>query len=201
MSHGDGAGRSGGCCGEGRGRGGENGRCRDDGVRTEDCRSEGDGGDGDCRREGGRGGGECCREDEVQSVFAEGSGVAPRDVADTELPVVTTVAVCASGPSLSDVVDERLGRTVCFQLIDPWAMTVEVVSNDENRVSTWGAAAGSAEFFAGRRVQAAIVAKAGSEAADAFRRVAVPLYGAAGMTVGDAVAAFARGGLSRIDNE
>ncbi|MBN2176462.1 MAG: NifB/NifX family molybdenum-iron cluster-binding protein [Demequinaceae bacterium] len=112
---------------------------------------------------------------------------------------LTTIAVCAEGPTLSDRVHDRFGRAGCFQLVDPETMTVVVISNDENRGGTEGAGIGAVELLVEHGAQVAIVTKVGPKAADAFRRTAIPVYTAAGLTVGEAVAAFGRGELTRLD--
>jgi len=100
---------------------------------------------------------------------------------------------------LSDPVHERFGRAGCFQLVNPETMTAVVISNDENRSGAEGAGIGAVELLAEHGAQAAIVTKVGPKAADAFRRAAIPVYAAAGMTVREAVTAFSRGELTRLD--
>ncbi len=111
----------------------------------------------------------------------------------------SSVAVCAEGPALSDRVHERFGRAGCFQLVDPTTMTAVVISNDENRSGAEGAGIGAVELLSEHGAEAAIVTKVGPKAADAFRRAAIPVYTAAGLTVGEAVAALSRGELPRLD--
>ncbi len=167
-------------------------RCIDEGERQCDHR-----GTSDCRRQGGRGRGDgsCRRQNE--------NGGAARAVANGVFgeppPSVASIAVCAEGPALSDRVHERFGRAGCFQLVDPGTMTSVVISNDENRGGAEGAGIGAVELLAEHGAQAAIVTKVGPKAADAFRRASIPVYTAAGLTVGEAVAAFGRGELARLD--
>jgi predicted Fe-Mo cluster-binding NifX family protein len=112
-----------------------------------------------------------------------------------------TIAVCAEGPNLSDRVHDRFGRAGCFQLVDPETMTAVVISNEENRGGAEGAGIGAVELLAEHGVRAAIVTKVGPKAADAFRSAAIPVYTAVGMTVGDAITAFRKGELTRLDFE
>jgi len=84
-------------------------------------------------------------------------------------------------------------------LIDLETMASVVISNDENRAGAEGAGIGAVELLAHHGAQAAIVTKVGPKAADAFRRAAIPVYMAAGLTVREAVTAFSRGELTRLD--
>lgn len=110
---------------------------------------------------------------------------------------VAQVVVCAQGPTLQDRVDERFGRAACFQLVDLTSMSVQVLPNAVVREQTQAAGTAAVEMVAGHGPQAAIVATVGPKAADAFARAAIPVYRAAGMSVGEALAAFTRGELPR----
>ncbi|WP_188079131.1 NifB/NifX family molybdenum-iron cluster-binding protein [Actinotalea subterranea] len=109
------------------------------------------------------------------------------------------VAVCADGRDLSDRVHARFGRAGFFQLVDPETMAVTLISNDENRAVAQGAGTGAVELLAERGVTALIATRVGPKAAEALRYAAIPVYAAADVTVGEAVAAFCRGGLARVD--
>ncbi len=172
------------------------------GPRDEQCTAEGDRhcrhrGTADCRRKGGRGRGDgsCRRENASQGTART---TASKSIGGEPVSV-TSIAVCAEGPALSDPVHERFGRAGCFQLVNPETMTAVVISNDENRSGAEGAGIGAVELLAEHGAQAAIVTKVGPKAADAFRRAAIPVYAAAGMTVREAVTAFSRGELTRLD--
>lgn len=173
----------------------------------------------DCSRRGGRGRGDgpCRREnDKARTVRtttvpvpapatvqendkARTARTTTSNVVDEGHPSHTSVAVCAEGPSMSDRVDDRFGRGGCFQLIDLETMTAVVISNDENRAGSEGAGIGAVELLVKHGAQAAIVTKVGPKAADAFRHTAIPVYTAAGLTVSEAVSAFSRGDLPRLD--
>ncbi len=170
--------------------------------KDEQCTAEGDHecqhrGTPDCRRKGGRGRGDgsCRRENKNNGTV----GMTASSPIGGAIPTFTSVAVCAEGPALSDRVHERFGRAGCFQLIDLETMASVVISNDENRAGAEGAGIGAVELLAHHGAQAAIVTKVGPKAADAFRRAAIPVYTAAGLTVREAVTAFSRGELTRLD--
>lgn len=143
---------------------------------------------GQCRKEGGPGmvGENCRRRGGTTAVATAGPC---RSVAQ--------VVVCAEGPTLHDRVDERFGRAACFQLVDLTSMTVQVLPNAVGREQMQAAGTAAVEEVAAYGPQAAIVATVGPKAADAFARVAIPVYRASGMSVGEALAAFARGELPR----
>ena len=181
------------------------------GPRDERCVNEenhecGYRGTPDCRRRGGRGRGEGCRRgrqrhgDVPMAAGASAGGTTPSPSSVGEAPPsYSWVGVCAEGPALSDRVHDRFGRAGCFQLVDPTTMTAVVISNDENRSGSEGAGIGAVELLSQHGAGAAIVTKVGPKAADAFRRASIPVYTAAGMTVGEAVAALGRGELARLD--
>jgi predicted Fe-Mo cluster-binding NifX family protein len=108
------------------------------------------------------------------------------------------VAVSAAGPSLDDKVDERFGRAACFVFVDPASMEYEVVDNERNRIAQQGAGIAAAELVAEHEAEAVLATELGPKAADALELASIPAYSAGGMTVGEAVAAFAQGKLSRL---
>ena len=189
MRHDDGAAQTQEQCAEGGNR-----DCTERG--TSNCRREGGWGrgDGSCRRGRGHGTGAAVSD---AAVSGEAASVAtPKPHAGA-----AQIAVCASGPALTDRVDDRLGRAECFQLIDAVTMTTRVISNDGNRAGTEGAGIGAVELLAEHGAHAAIVTKVGPKASEAFSLAGIPVYEAAGMTVGDAMAAFLRGELTCLDGE
>jgi predicted Fe-Mo cluster-binding NifX family protein len=106
------------------------------------------------------------------------------------------VAVSATGPALADKVDERFGRAAWFVFVDPETMELEAVDNDKNRSAQQGAGIASIELVAEHGAKAVLATELGPKAWDALRLASIPAYAAGGMTVGDAVEAFARGELS-----
>ncbi len=177
--------------------------CADGGNRdceqrgTSNCRREGGRGrgDGQCRRGQGRGHGGGHEGGETAA------GVATITMAPMPRVGVARIAVCATGPGLTDRVHDRFGRADCFQLIDTATMTTRIIGNDDNRAGTEGAGIGAVELIAEHGARVAIVTKVGPKAADAFARAGIPVYEAAGMTVGDAMAAFLRGELTCLDTK
>lgn len=105
------------------------------------------------------------------------------------------VAVSSHGPSLDDRVDERFGRAEYLLVVDPMTGEVEVVDNRANRDALQGAGLGAAEAVASRSAEAVLTGHLGPKAYSALQVAGIPGYGAAGMTVRDAVAAFGEGKL------
>lgn len=143
---------------------------------------------GQCRKEGGPGMvRDNCRRRTTTTAAASTGPCRP----------VAQVVVCAEGPALHDRVDERFGRAACFQLVDLPSMTVQVLPNAVGREQMQAAGTAAVELVAAYGPHAAIVATVGPKAADAFARASIPVYRAAGMSVGEALVAFARGELPR----
>jgi predicted Fe-Mo cluster-binding NifX family protein len=109
------------------------------------------------------------------------------------------IAVSALGSSLDDRVDERFGRAEYLLLVDPSTFVVEVVDNGENRDALQGAGLGAAEAVATRGAESVITGHLGPKAYRALKAAGIDGYGAAGMTVREAVDAFAEGGLKLLD--
>lgn len=105
------------------------------------------------------------------------------------------VAVSALGTSLDDRVDERFGRAEYLLLVDPSTRAVEVVDNGKNRDALQGAGLGAAEAVATRGAVAVLTGHLGPKAFRALQAAGIDGYGAARMTVGDAVDAYAAGAL------
>jgi predicted Fe-Mo cluster-binding NifX family protein len=108
------------------------------------------------------------------------------------------LAISASGPALSDAVDERFGRAVYFILVDPSTMEHEAIDNSVNRNALQGAGIAAAELVAGHEVEAVLTGQLGPKAFRALQAASIPAYAAAGMTAADAVAAFKSGSLERL---
>lgn len=141
-----------------------------------DCHGDGHGTSGRCR--------------DARTVSAQDGSTAA---------VTGTVAVAAAGPSLTDPIDEHFGRAACLQLVDLATMEQRVLSNDGARQGHHGAGISAVELVASHSLQAVVATKLGPKAVDAFRRAHIPVYGAAAMTVAQAVAALTRGELPRLD--
>lgn len=151
------------------------------GTTHDDC----DG--GDCHGDGHGGSGRCR---DARTVTVPTIGVAT---------TTGVVAVAAAGPALTDPIDEHFGRAACLQLVDLATLEQRVLSSDGARGGHHGAGISAVELVASHSVQAVIATKLGPKAVDAFRRARIPVYGAAGMNVAQAVAALTHGELPRLD--
>lgn len=134
-----------------------------------------------------------------------GDGTGCHDARDVAAPDGTdhalatgVVAVAAAGDSLTDAIDEHFGRAAYLQVIDVATMTGRAIANPA-RDGHHAAGISAAELVAAERVQAVIAMKLGPKAVDAFRRARIPVYGAAPMSVAEAVGALTRGALPRLD--
>ncbi len=159
--------------------------CTVQGDVIDDSRDDCDG--DECHGDGGGGSGRCR---DARTVAAPTTGVAT---------TTGVVAVAATGPALADPIDEHFGRAACVQLIDLATLDRRVLANDSAREGHHGAGISAVELVASYSVQVVIATKLGPKAVDAFRRARIPVYGAAGMTVAQAVAALTRGELWRLD--
>lgn len=108
------------------------------------------------------------------------------------------VAVSALGPSLADKVDERFGRARWFLVADPRTGEFEAVDNDANSQALHGAGLAAAELLADRGAKAVLTGHLGPKAFGMLRLAGIDGYAAAGMTVGEALAAFDQGLLVRL---
>lgn len=147
----------------------------------------------------GRDGGRDCRDvrdlpDDVAAALRPGPPAGPgRET------WAGTIAVAATGPGPDDLVDEHFGRAAYLQLVDLATLTHEPLPNAGNRQGHHGAGPSTAELVATHDVRAVVAMRLGPKAVDAFRRAGIPVHGAARMSVADAVAAFVRGELPRLD--
>lgn len=109
------------------------------------------------------------------------------------------IAVCSEGNDLAAKVDNRFGRTSFFLVIDTDSLDFEVISNTENQNGAHGSGIGAVELIAGLGAEAVLAPELGPAAAGALRIASIPAYAAGGLTVADAVSAFKRGELTRLD--
>lgn len=112
--------------------------------------------------------------------------------------VAVRIAVSALGPSLDDRIDERFGRAEYLVLVDPETLDVEAIDNRANRDALQGAGIGAAETVSSRGAGVIITGHLGPKAYRALDAAGIAGYGAAGMTVREAVDAFAEGSLARL---
>ncbi len=108
------------------------------------------------------------------------------------------VAVSALGPSLDDRVDERFGRATYLLIVDVDRLETDVVDNSANRDALQGAGLGAAEAVAAAGVDAVITGHLGPKAYRALSAIDIEGYSGVGMTVQQAVEAFAGNQLDRL---
>ncbi|MBN2821972.1 MAG: NifB/NifX family molybdenum-iron cluster-binding protein [Coriobacteriia bacterium] len=105
------------------------------------------------------------------------------------------VAVSAQGPSKDDKVDERFGRARFFIVADTESAEFEAIDNSKNRNAMQAAGIASAEIMSERGVEAVLTGHLGPKAFPALGVSGIKGYSAIGMTVAEALEAFAAGTL------
>lgn len=109
------------------------------------------------------------------------------------------VLVSALGTTLDDRVDEHFGRAMYFIVADTETGAFDAIDNSENRNALQGAGIASAELVSDRGVGAVITGHLGPKAFAALGTLGVRGYNGTGMTVRDALGAFAEGSLAGLD--
>ena len=109
------------------------------------------------------------------------------------------VAVTALGPGLDDRVDTHFGRAMHFVIADTETGWFEPIDNGVNRNAMQGAGIASAELVSDAGVQAVITGHLGPKAFSALGAAGIPGYDGSGMSVREAIAAFAAGTLRALD--
>lgn len=105
------------------------------------------------------------------------------------------IAVSSLEPNLNSKIDERFGRAEHLLIVDTETLTFETVDNTENQRALKGAGYGAAEAVCAKQVEAVLTGHLGPNAYKALQTVGVPGYGAAGMTVRQAIERFTEGSL------
>ena len=108
------------------------------------------------------------------------------------------VAVSALGPGLDDRVDERFGRAAYLLVVDVDTMACEAVDNSANLNAMQGAGLGAAEVVSDAGCSAVNTGHLGPKAFRALSAIDVEGYSGAGMSVREAVDAFAENSLDRL---
>ncbi len=108
------------------------------------------------------------------------------------------VGVSAIGPTLDDRVDERFGRAAYLLVVDAETLALEAIDNTVNRNALQGSGIGAAEIVASRGVEAMVTGHLGPKAYKALRAAGIEGFEGTGMTVRDAVDAWAEGGLDSL---
>jgi predicted Fe-Mo cluster-binding NifX family protein len=110
------------------------------------------------------------------------------------------IAITATGPQLSAELDPRFGRAAYFILVDPDAMTFEVVENTQNLDLPQGAGIQAGKTIAEHQVNVLITGNCGPKAFKVLERAGVKIVVGASGTVADAVAQFKRNQLTPVDS-
>lgn len=108
------------------------------------------------------------------------------------------VVISALGTTLDDKVDERFGRARYLLVADTDGDVVEVQDNSANRNALQGAGVAVAEFVSEHKAEAVLTGHLGPKAFDALGACGVKGYNATGLTVREALAAFASGALDEL---
>lgn len=108
------------------------------------------------------------------------------------------VVVSAHGTTLDSKVDERFGRAAYLLVVDIGTLGVEPVDNSANNMALEGAGIGAAELVSDRGASAVITGHLGPKAYKALQMIGVPGWNGTGMTVREAIAAYADGSLEAL---
>ncbi|MDR3686947.1 MAG: NifB/NifX family molybdenum-iron cluster-binding protein [Coriobacteriia bacterium] len=110
------------------------------------------------------------------------------------------LAVSALGPNLDDKVDERFGRAAYLLIVDADTLAVDVLDNSANKHALQGAGLGAAEAVSAASADAVITGHLGPKAFRALDAIDVHGYSGVGMTVREAIGAFAMNTLEPLDD-
>jgi predicted Fe-Mo cluster-binding NifX family protein len=110
------------------------------------------------------------------------------------------IAITATGPQLSSQMDPRFGRAAYFILVDPDAMTFEVVENQQNLDLAQGAGIQAGKTIVDHGADALITGNCGPKAFKVLERAGVKILVGASGTVQDAVEQFKRNQLTPVDS-
>lgn len=108
------------------------------------------------------------------------------------------ICVTASGEGLDAAVDPRFGRAPFFVFVDPETGAVASVPN-EGLARDHGAGVGAAAAVAGRGARVLITGHCGPRALEVLEAGGVEVYVAPGGPVREAVEAWRRGTLERLE--
>ena len=108
------------------------------------------------------------------------------------------VAVSALGPSLDDTVDEAFGRARFLLVVDVDTNEYQTIDNSVNGSALQGAGLGAAEACSGAGADAVITGHLGPKAMRALSAIDIVGYSGVGMSVREAVVAFAGGLLGEL---
>ncbi|NTW29176.1 MAG: dinitrogenase iron-molybdenum cofactor biosynthesis protein [Coriobacteriia bacterium] len=100
------------------------------------------------------------------------------------------VAISALEPTLESRVDERFGRAAHLLIVDTETLELEVLDNKVNQQALKGAGFGAAEAVCGHGAEAVLTGHLGPNAYKALQAAGVRGYGAATLTVREAIDRF-----------
>lgn len=108
------------------------------------------------------------------------------------------VVVSSLGTTLDDRVDEHFGRAMYFVVAETDSEDFQVIDNTANRNALQGAGIASAELVSDNGAGAVITGHLGPKAFAALGAAKITGYNGAGMTVREALKAFADGSLAQL---
>jgi predicted Fe-Mo cluster-binding NifX family protein len=109
---------------------------------------------------------------------------------------MTKIAVSSEGPGLEDRLDPRFGRAAGFVLVDTDTGSREYLDNGSAQVLAQGAGIQAAESMARAGVSTLLTGYVGPKAFQALQAAGIQvIQDLAGLTVGEAVERFRKGGL------
>jgi predicted Fe-Mo cluster-binding NifX family protein len=110
------------------------------------------------------------------------------------------IAVSAEKPTPDSPVDPRFGRAACFMLYDDTRDAWDVLNNKQNLQSSQGAGIQSAAQVVNAGCQVLISGHCGPKAFAALAKAGVAVYATSAGSAQDAVDAYKRGKLTRMDS-
>ena len=110
------------------------------------------------------------------------------------------VAVSTTGKTLEDPVDPRFGRAQYFAILDPEAMDLTVIDNNQSLGLPQGAGIQAAQTVINEKVSALITGNCGPKAFATLKTAGIAVYTGAHGTVREAVEQFKAGTLVKADD-
>jgi len=108
------------------------------------------------------------------------------------------IAICATSPSPSSLVDERFGRCACFMIWNPETGKYSSLDNNVHDAAH-GAGTGAVQSLAKQDVGLVLSQRVGPKAFLALEQAGIKIFsGVAGKTVEDALKSYESGELSEL---
>jgi predicted Fe-Mo cluster-binding NifX family protein len=110
------------------------------------------------------------------------------------------IAITSQGATSNSPVDSRFGRAKYFMIYDADQNTFSALDNDQNLNAPQGAGIQSAATVVNAGCTALITGHCGPKAFAALTKAGAAVYTVSGGTVAQAIEAFKRGDLKKIEN-